>query len=77
MNLKTKCHPEANGRSPKPGESAWTIGLPLENGETLFVHMGKEGFERVSQFMLDMMAETPSYGDDSVDWSKSNTALDP
>jgi len=31
--------------------------------------MGKEGFERVSQFMIDMMADTPSYGDDSVDWA--------
>lgn len=70
MNLKTKCHPEANGRKPQSGESAWTIALPLETGETLFIHMGKEGFERVSQFMLDMMADTPSYGDDSVDWNK-------
>lgn len=46
------------------------FGFPLENGDTLFIRMGKEGFERISQFMLNMIADTPSYGDDSVDFTK-------
>lgn len=43
MNLRTRCHPEANGRQPQLGEEAWTVRLPLENGEELVVQMGRQG----------------------------------
>lgn len=69
-NVKTKCHPAANGRIPQSGDQAWSLVFPLEGGDSLCVHMGREGFEKVSQFMIDMMTDTPSYGDDSVDWNK-------
>lgn len=68
--FRTKCHPEANGRTPKRGDVEHALVFPLENGESLTIHMGKEGFERFSQFLLDEMANTPSYGDDSVDWNE-------
>lgn len=74
MNLiyKTKDHPEANGREPQSGDSAFRLSFPLENGDQLFVHMGRAGFEQIAQFILDEMADTPSYGDGSVDMDAGN-----
>ena len=67
IQFRTRCHPEANGRKPRAGETQWALILPLESGEILQIKMGKEGFETISQFFLDMMAETASYGDGSLD----------
>lgn len=41
--LRTRCHPEANGRAPLSGETAWTATLPLEDGTSVVIRMGKEG----------------------------------
>ena len=41
--FKTKDCPDANGRTPVPGESKWTLLFPLEDGSTLLVDVGKEG----------------------------------
>lgn len=43
LKFRTKDHPEANGRRPLNGDQQWTLNLPLEDGRTLFVSMGKEG----------------------------------
>ena len=42
IHYRTKNHPEANGRRPEHGEEAWNIYMPLENGQTLHIHMGKK-----------------------------------
>ena len=70
MRFRTKDHPEANGRKPIAGEQSYSLAFPLENGETLIVDMGQQGYEIIGQFMLDMMAETPSYSDGSVKWDE-------
>jgi hypothetical protein len=67
ITLRTRCHPEANGRKPIAGETQWAMIFPLESGEILQIKMGKEGFETIGQFILDSMADTPSYGDGSLD----------
>lgn len=67
--IKFRCadHPEANGRTPKHGEQSYELVFPLETGQVLQIKFGQKGFDTVSQIMLDMMAETPSYGDGSLD----------
>lgn len=68
VEFRTKDHPEANGRTPQSGDQENRLVFPLEDGRFLSVRMGREGFERVSQFILDILADTPSYGDGSVPW---------
>lgn len=68
--LKTKCCPTANGRLPQSGDQKWDLAFPLEDGRQLILSMGKAGYETMGQFLLDCMADTPSYGDDSVNWPK-------
>jgi hypothetical protein len=68
MTLKTKDCPDANGRTPQLGDVKYTLALPLENGETLFLELGSKGYEQMGQQLLDMMTNTPSYSDGSVDW---------
>jgi len=43
MVLRTNDSPDANGRVPQPDDVRWSITLPLENGESLTVFMGKQG----------------------------------
>lgn len=52
MELRTKCDPEANGRKPQLGESRWTIHFPLETGETCYIHMGKEGRDKLFGMLI-------------------------
>lgn len=60
LHFKTKDHPEANGRKPKLGESCWTPHFPIENGDTLYLHMG----EHARNIMFGMMiAEAKDSGD--------------
>lgn len=68
--FRTKDHPEANGRQPQSGDQEYCLVFPIEDGRFLSVKMGREGFEHISQFILDAMANTPSYGDDSVPWKQ-------
>jgi hypothetical protein len=42
MRLRTKDDPEANGRQPRYGDERWTINMPLENGEILYIEMGRK-----------------------------------
>lgn len=41
--LRTKCHPQAGGRTPESGEVAWSATLPLEDGTSVVIQMGKKG----------------------------------
>ena len=43
MKVRTKDHPQANGRKPEHGEKQWCITLPLENGEDIVICMGQRG----------------------------------
>jgi hypothetical protein len=52
IHYKTSCHPEANGAKPKVGDVEWTIHMPLENGDTLYVHMGKKGRDLLFGMMI-------------------------
>ena len=60
LYFRTKDHPEANGRQPKPGESQWTPHFPLENGDVLYISMG----EHARNLMFGMMiAEAKDSGE--------------
>ncbi len=52
LHFTTKDHPEANGRKPLPGETAWNFYLPLDNGDTLHVHMGQKGRDILFGMMI-------------------------
>jgi len=52
MELRTIDHPEANGRQVQPGDVAWEIKLPLENGEDLIVHLGKKSRDLLYGMMI-------------------------
>lgn len=43
IHFTTECHPEANGRKPEIGDVAWNVYMPLDDGNTLHIHMGKKG----------------------------------
>ena len=43
LHFKTKDHPEANGKTAVRGDEAWNVHMPLETGDTLFIHMGRSG----------------------------------
>lgn len=46
-SFKTRGHPEANGRIPQPGDVEWKIRLPLEDGTTLEILLGRDDFEHL------------------------------
>lgn len=63
---KTKDHPEANGRKPQVGDQAYDLVFTLENGDFLRIKMGKEGFDNVTNLLMDMLTEAPPHNDGSV-----------
>jgi len=48
----SKCHPEACGRKPSSGESAWTFQCTLEDGSVVALRMGRIGRDNFKA-MLD------------------------
>lgn len=66
ITFRTEDHPEANGRKPVAGDKGYTMRFPLEDGRELVVETGQKGFDNLSQIMLDMLANTPSYNDGST-----------
>jgi hypothetical protein len=64
--FRTEDHPEANGRKPQRGESAYTLRFPLDDGRELVVHFGQRGFDTLGQMVIDTLADTPSYSDGST-----------
>lgn len=63
MTIEFKCKddPEAQGRIPPPSELRFTLIFPLENGDELKVHMGRESMNHFETFIGQMMV------DDSVE----------
>jgi hypothetical protein len=57
MDFLCKDDPEANNRIPCVGDQRFTLVFPLENGETLRVHMGLEGFNTFTTFISQMMID--------------------
>lgn len=57
MEVRCKDDPEANGRTPRSGEQRFTLTFPLENGESLLVHMGKESMNHFTTFIAQMMID--------------------
>ena len=57
MEFRCKDDPEANGRKPKIGEQRFTLLFPLENGEDLKLHMGREGMNYFETFIAQMMID--------------------
>jgi hypothetical protein len=49
--------PTANGRIPVPGDQRFTLAFPLESGETLLLHMGREGLNHFSSFLAELMVD--------------------
>lgn len=64
--VRTYDHPEANGRSPQPGEQEWVFSFHAEGGETVAVRMGERVWKGHSQHVLDMLTESPCYNDGSL-----------
>ena len=57
MIARTKDHPEANGRTPQPGEQGYTLRFPLEDGSDLIVYCGAETFQHFSDMIGRMMID--------------------
>ncbi len=50
--------PDANGRTPKPGERKWTLSFPLENGDDyLEIEIGKKGREAIRAMLAQEDAD--------------------
>jgi ribosomal protein S19 len=59
MIIEHKCKddPEAQGRIPIKGDQRFTLIFPLENGDELKVHMGKESMNHFEIFIAQMMVD--------------------
>lgn len=55
--FKCKDDPLANGRMPMRGDQRYTLLFPLENGDDLKVHMGKESINHFATFIAQMMVD--------------------
>lgn len=53
--FRCKDDPEANGRVPLKGEQRFSLLFPLENGDSLNVHMGQESMNYFNTFLAQMM----------------------
>jgi hypothetical protein len=50
-------HPEANGRTPVPGDQIYTIGVDLEDGRHLHLKMGRNSFDNFRGMLEQMDAD--------------------
>jgi len=57
IEYRCKDDPEANGRKPLAGEQRFTLKFPLESGEELQIHMGREGINHFETFIAQMMID--------------------
>jgi hypothetical protein len=57
VSFLCKDDPEANGRIPQRGEQRFTLLFPLENGDELEVHMGRESMNHFETFIAQMMVD--------------------
>ena len=49
--FKTQDCPDANGRTPLPGEQKWMLDFPLEDGNKLFVEVGAKGISALKEML--------------------------
>lgn len=57
LEYKCKDDPEANGRIPAQGDQRFTLTFPLENGDDLKVHMGREGLNHFADFLGSLVID--------------------
>lgn len=57
IEFRCKDDPEANRRKPQHGEQRFTLVFPLENGDELRVHQGREGQSHFETFIARMMVD--------------------
>jgi hypothetical protein len=57
MEFTVKDSPDANGRKPVAGEQRYTLTFPLDSGEDLKVHMGKESVQRFAGMIAELMVD--------------------
>jgi hypothetical protein len=70
LELLTEDHPTANGRTPQAGDKEYALRFPLEDGRELVIRMGGQGFETLTQLLMDMLAGVPSYNDGTTNIGK-------
>lgn len=70
MTVKCKDDPEANGRSPRRDDQRWVVHLPLEDGSTLTVMMGRKSRDTLFGMLIadtmDSDEKEPSDGSYAV-----------
>lgn len=64
--LKTEDHPESFGRKAAIDDIEYTLRFPLEDGRELVLKIGNTGFQTLTNMLVDMLANTPSYGDNTT-----------
>ena len=52
MELKTRDHPEADGRKAQADEVAWIVNLPLEGEESLLLKISKKSRDMLFGMMI-------------------------
>ncbi len=52
MILRTVDSPDANARTPESGETRWALTIPLENGDTLTLYLGKKSRDTIFGMMI-------------------------
>lgn len=57
IEFRCKDDPEALGRTPQRGEQRFSLLFPLENGDQLKLHMGREGMNHFETFIAQMMID--------------------
>lgn len=57
IELRYKDDPEANGRRPQTGEQRFSLKFPLDNGDELTLHCGKETFDRFAEMIGQMIVD--------------------
>jgi hypothetical protein len=61
IEVRTICHPLARSHKSKSGENqAWRLTLPLEDGTTLVVNVGEEGYRQLASMLANPVREEPS-----------------
>ena len=66
IEYKCKDDPEALGRVPVKGEQRFTLIFPLENGDELRLHMGKESMNHFETFIAQMMVDDEAERESSI-----------
>jgi hypothetical protein len=57
LTLWTRDHPSAGGRQPLPGEQSYQFTLPLEDGRTLYLLVGQQGYESLRDMLTESAAD--------------------